>query len=363
MKITNIHAAVLKAPLKTPFITSLRRVDMLEDLVVIIECEDGTVGYGEGAPTPQITGETMGSMLAAINYIKPHIIGLDIEAFDTILELVHGLIAKNTTAKSALEIALYDIQAKSLDIPLYKMLGGRQTRFKTDITISMGEIDKMVADSLDAVALGYDTLKIKIGDDPQKDVERIIAIHHTLGKDIALRLDANQGWTAKQSVALLQALESKGMIAEFIEQPVPADDIEGLRYIKERVHTPLLADESVFSLKDAKRLLEMQVIDYINIKLAKTAGITRALELADLCKDFNTKCMIGCMLEGPISVAAGLHVASAKADVITMLDLDAVSLLASHPVNSSIFFNESEIILGEETGLGMNYTDSTPIIN
>jgi L-alanine-DL-glutamate epimerase-like enolase superfamily enzyme len=98
MKIRNIRTAVLKAPLKNPFITSLRRVDALEDLVVIIECDDGTVGYGEGAQTPVITGETIGTMIAAIEYIKPYILGLDIEDFNTILTRLHSVILKNTTA-------------------------------------------------------------------------------------------------------------------------------------------------------------------------------------------------------------------------------------------------------------------------
>ncbi len=355
MKISNIRTSTLKAPLKNPFITSLRRVDALEDLVVIVECVDGSVGYGEGAPTPVITGETMGSMVAAIEYIKPFILGLELEDFDNILNNIHTSILKNTTAKSALEIALYDLKAKAAKQPLYKMLGGTQTTFKTDITISMGEVEKMISDSLDAVNLGYDTLKIKIGDYPKKDEERIVAIHDALDENIKLRLDANQGWTAQESVALLHALEKRDIIAEFIEQPVAADDIEGLRYIKERVQTPLLADESIFSIKDARRLLEMQAIDYVNIKLAKTAGISQALQLADLSAEFGVKCMIGCMLEGPISVAAGVHVASAKADIITMLDLDAVSLLASHPVDTSIVFNESEIKLSEDIGLGVFY--------
>jgi len=355
MKITNIQTKILKAPLKNPFITSLRHVYMLEDLVVIIECDDGSIGYGEGAPTPQITGETMGSMVSCIEFIAPHILGKEIEDFDAIIKLIHTLIVKNTTAKSALEIALYDLKAKSQKLPLYRMLGGTQSKFCTDITISMGEIDKMITDVHAAVALGYDTLKIKIGDNPQKDVERVVAIHAALDKTIKLRLDANQGWSAKESVTLLHALEKQGIIAEFIEQPVAADDIKGLKYIKERVQTPLLADESIFSIKDARRLLEMQAIDYVNIKLAKTAGITQALELANLSKSFGVKCMIGCMLEGPISVAAGLHVASAKADIITMLDLDAVSLLASHPVETSIQFNESTIILSNENGLGVSY--------
>ena len=175
MRITDIRTSILKAPLKNPFITSLRRVDALEDLVVIIECDNGSIGYGEGAPTPVITGESMGTMIAAIEYIKPFIIGLEIDDFDMILNNIHTSILKNTTAKSALEIALYDLKAQAEKLPLYEMLGGTQTTFKTDITISMNDTDKMIADSLHAVTLGYDTLKIKIGNDPKKDIERVIA--------------------------------------------------------------------------------------------------------------------------------------------------------------------------------------------
>ncbi|MCB4746193.1 MAG: dipeptide epimerase [Sulfurovum sp.] len=355
MKITSIWTKHLKAPLKTPFVTALRRVEDLEDLVIIIECDNGMVGYGEGAPTPQITGETLGSMQSAVDFIAPHLIGKEIEAFPEILHLLHSIIKHNTTAKSALEIALYDLKAQVAKEPLYRMLGGEKKEFTTDITISMGTIEKMVSDSLDALSLGYDTLKIKIGSSPYKDAERIVAIYEALPAPIKLRLDANQGWTPQESVTLLQTIEHRGIIAEFIEQPVSAEDMEGLKYIKERVQTPILADESVFSLYDAKKLLEMEAVDYINIKLAKTGGISHALGLADLCHDYQTKCMIGCMLEGPISVAAGIHVASAKADIITMLDLDAVALLASHPAKSNIYFNESKITLCNTPGLGVSF--------
>ncbi|QOR60975.1 dipeptide epimerase [Sulfurovum sp. ST-21] len=354
MKIASIRTILFKAPLETPFVTALRRVDSLEDLVVIIEGDDGSIGYGEGAPTPQITGETIGSMQAAIDFISPQLIGKEIDDFSSLISLVHTTIVGNTTAKSALEIALYDLKAKAQKLPLYKMLGGTRRSFRTDITISMGETGKMVSESLSAVSLGYDTLKIKIGDNPQKDAERIKAIHKVLEGKVSLRLDANQGWSAQESVALLESLEKEEIMAEFIEQPVAADDIEGLKYIKERVQTPLLADESVFSLKDARRLLEMEAVDYINIKLAKTGGISQALALADLCASYQVKCMVGCMLEGPISVAAGVHLASSRADTVTMLDLDAVALLASHSLKTDTLFNESEIVLSDTAGIGIS---------
>lgn len=354
MKILNIKIQNLKAPLKTPFITSLRRVDILEDVVVIIECDDGSIGYGEGASTPIITGETLGSIKATIAYLSNFIIGRDIEEFEAILTDIHTKILHNTTAKSALEIALYDLKAKALKQPLYQMLGGSQKVFQTDITISMNETKSMIKHALHAVNLGYAQLKIKIGDNPKKDAQKIQAIHQALPSHIKLRLDANQGWTAKESVTLLHSLEKQDILAEFIEQPVKANDFKGLKYIKERVQTPLLADESIFGLEDARTLLEDEAIDFVNIKLAKTAGLSQALKLADLCHNFDVKCMIGCMLEGPISVTAGVHLASAKADIISMIDLDAVSLLASHPIKSAVVFDESKIMLSDDFGLGIS---------
>jgi len=354
VKIKRITTQRFSAPLKHPFVTALRRVDQLEDIIVRIEADDGTIGYGEGAPTPQITGETLGSIEAAVAFLSPLLEGRDIhESLDILIETIHSSIKANTTAKSALEIALYDLKAKALELPLYKMLGGTQRRFHTDITISLNSTETMIRDALEAVSRGYDTLKIKIGESVEKDVERIQEIYAALPADITLRLDANQGWSPQETVKLLQKLEDAGIVAEFIEQPVPAEDIKGLAYIKERVTTPLLADESVFGYRDAQRLLEMQAVDYINIKLAKTGGISRALQLADLCRSYETKCMIGCMLEGPIAVAAGLHLASAKADTIRMIDLDAVSLLASQPLPTEICFDESTIVLSDANGLGI----------
>jgi o-succinylbenzoate synthase len=355
MIITKIETSVLRAPLKTPFQTALRRVEALEDLVVAIETDTGVKGYGEGAPTPVITGETMGTMQAVIEYLKPFLIGKDIEAFDTLIDIIQNAILKNTTAKSAMEIALYDLRAQDRGLPLYRMLGGQKRQFVTDITISMGEVEAMVEDALDAIGRGYGILKIKVGDDPQKDIERIEAVSGAVHDETILRLDANQGWSVDETIRVMHTLENRGIFPELLEQPVQADDIEGLRSIRERIRTPLLADESVFSPEDARRLLDLQAVDLINIKLAKCGGISGALKLADIAEEYGVKCMLGCMLEGPISVGAAVHVASAKESVITMLDLDAVSLCAYNPVEGGVLFDESKITIPDLRGLGVRF--------
>jgi o-succinylbenzoate synthase len=355
MKITKIETKILKAPLKTPFQTALRRVESLEDIVVVIYTDTEHIGYGEGSPTPVITGETMGTMVAVIEYITPYLIDRDIEEFEYLVGAIDSLILKNTTAKSALEIALYDLKAKSQNLPLYQMLGGVQREFETDITISLGGVEKMVADSQKALSLGYSILKIKVGESISKDIERIEAIYGSIPKDITLRVDANQGWSAKESVEILTTLESKGIRPQLLEQPTKADDKKALKYIKERIETPILADESIFTTDDARYLLDTNSIDLINIKLAKCGGITHALELADIADEYGVESMMGCMLEGAISVGASLHVASAKANSITMLDLDAVGLCQSNPTRGGVEFEESKIRLSNSIGLGVEY--------
>jgi o-succinylbenzoate synthase len=353
MKIIRIETKILKTPLKTPFKTALRTVTHLEDLVLMVHTDNGLIGYGEGASTAVITGETLTGMQGAVEHIKVLLINREIEDFNRLLQLIEKSMIHNTTIKSALEMALYDLRAQSLKLPLYQLLGGSKTTFKTDITISLNNIDVMLEDCKKAIELGYDILKIKVGENLNKDYERIRTIAQTFS-GIQLRIDANQAWTAKESVTLLNKLENQQIVTELIEQPVKANDFRGMKYIKERTITPLLADESVFSTKQAIELLEMDACDFINIKLAKCGGISHALKITDIAELYSVKCMIGCMLEGAISVGTALHVASAREETITMLDLDGANLLIKNPVEGATIFNESELKLDDKAyGLGV----------
>lgn len=351
MKITSIQTALLQAPLSNPFKTALRRVDTLEDVIVIITCDDGSTGYGEGAPTPAITGETIGSLQGAIAQITPMLIGKSFESLEYLLDIISHAMIANTTAKAALEMAIYDLVAKKARLPLYKFLGGEKTTFKSDITISLNDTKTMVEDSLNAVSKGYEILKVKLGNN--EAIETIQEIHQTLENKATLRLDANQAWTPNQTISIMQKLESMGIFPECIEQPINAYDLEGLKYIKNNIATPLLADEAVFSPDDARKILEYDMADYINIKLAKCGGISKALQIADIARKYDAKCMIGCMLEGPIAIAAALHVASVASDVISMIDLDAVSLLASLPCNTSLGLQGNILKLSTSIGIGV----------
>jgi len=387
MKIQEIAIGTIRIPLVTPFRTALRTVDSINDLIVKITADDGSVGFGEAPPTAVITGDTKESIEAAIRgYLAPAVVGMELQNLDEIMRRMEKAIAKNTSAKAAMDIALYDLYAKMLGKPLYRVLAkeaaGRSidtctsvnkmddltnpaekvleqenvsctsAELETDITISVDETEKMVSDSLRAVADGFGILKVKVGKGGEKDVERVRAIRQAVGPDVILRVDANQGWTKEEEIATIRAMEDAGLGIELVEQPVSYHDFHGLQSVTKAVNTPILADESVFSYEDAQRIIEEHAADLINIKLMKTGGIHQALRICDLADRYQVKCMVGCMLESKVSVSAGVHLAAARS-CITMADLDGPSLCAEDPYEGGPVYRGPKIFLNEESGIGI----------
>jgi L-alanine-DL-glutamate epimerase-like enolase superfamily enzyme len=354
MLIQRITVGEIKLPLKVPFKTALRTVTDVHDLVLIIETDTGLKGYGEAPATAIITGDLLGSMRAALTLIAPKLIGRHLLDFHALLRTVHLSVVHHNSLKAALEIALYDLRAQQFGVPLYQLLGGGTPRLKTDVTISVNDSATMVQDCLRAVAEGFDALKVKLGGRTWlEDVQSTLAIYHAVGSDIALRLDANQGWTPKQAVQVIQALEAAGLALEFVEQPVKADDVAGLKFVTDHTLTPILADEAVFSVEDALYILHTQSADVINIKLMKTAGISQAIEMANLTRHHHRTCMVGCMLESGISVTAAAHFAVAYADVVTLIDLDGPQLCKGSAISGGLTMDGPWISLSDAPGLGI----------
>lgn len=353
MRIVKIETGEVNIPLVTPFKTALRTVDCVNDIIVRIVTEDGQEGFGEAPPTAVITGDTKASVKGAIEeFIAPNLVGMDIENLDGVMEKLHGCILKNTSAKAAVDMAVYDLFAKSCKKPLYKVLGGKQSEIETDLTISVNGIDEMVKDSLRAVDQGFGILKIKVGKEGLKDVERIRAIRQAVGPSVRLRIDANQGWSPKEAVRIIRKMEDLGIEMDLVEQPVNAHDFQGMRYVTSQVYTPILADESVFSVEDAIRIIQKRAADLINIKLMKTGGIYQALKICGIAESFGVECMIGCMLESKIAVSAAAHLAAAKG-IITRADLDGPSLCREDPYEGGPVYEGSKIYMNEAYGLGI----------
>lgn len=353
MKITDIKLGILSVPLRVPFKTALRTVNSVEDVIVEIHTDTGAVGYGEAPPTGAITGDTTGAIVGAIkDHIAKTLIGRDVDDFEDLCIALQQCVVKNSSAKAAADMALWDLYGQLYRIPVYKLMGGARKSIVTDITISVNEPDEMVRDAEDAIKRGYDCLKVKVGKEPEKDIARLSAIRSVVPKETCIRIDANQGWSPKEAVRILNGMQERGLDIEFVEQPVKAHDFEGLKYVTERSYVPVLADESVFSAEDALKIMQMRAADLVNIKLMKCGGLYNALKIASAAEVYGVECMIGCMLEAKISVNAAVHLACAK-QIITKIDLDGPVLCREDPILGGAVFDEKVITVSDEPGLGI----------
>ncbi len=353
MKITGYSLKEENIPLKQPFVTSVRRIDVIRDYVFTLETDSGICGFGASAPTPVITGDTVGSITYALNeVIGPALVGRELD--ESLLATVQKSLVHNSSAKAAADIALYDLLAKQASKPLYEYLGGcgGTKLLKTDATVSLGSVEAMVDETKKHLADGFSVLKVKLGGTRAEDEERIAALAAVIPGNVVVRLDANQGWSVEDSVYLCEVAEKSGMNIDLVEQPVHFEDLDGMAVVTKSTALKILADESVFSPAQAKQIIKLGAADMINIKLMKCGGIYEALKIAALAKESGMECMLGCMMEGPVSVAAAAHFGAAVG--ITRFDLDAPFLCKTVPVEGSVRFDGEDIVLGDaENGLGI----------
>ncbi|MGE1062367.1 dipeptide epimerase [Megasphaera paucivorans] len=353
MKIKEIRIGLVHIPLKKPFITALRRVEVAEDIIVQILSDSGESGFGNAPPTYKITGDGHGSVAGAIqDILTPALIGRDIDDLEDIWHVLDTSMQGNTSAKAAVDIAVYDLFGKQYGIPLYRLFGGRTSSLTSDLTISLNKPEEMMQDAIEAVHRGYTALKIKVGEDILLDKKRVRAVREAVGPNITLRLDANQAWKPKEAVRIIREWEDAGMDIELVEQPVRADDFDGLKFVTDHVMTDIMADEAAYTVRDVWRLLSMRACDMINIKLMKAGGLHNALDMAAMAKAAGVSCMAGCMLESKVGITAAASLMAGKR-CMQLADLDAADLLAADPVRGGVSYNHSKLILPEAPGLGI----------
>jgi len=328
MQITQITSQIKYIPLKTPFITSLRRVENIEFVRVKIIFDNSEVRFGEAPATFAITGEDIDIILNSIDKIKEKLIGKNI---DEALNIVHNS-SIGSSAKAAIDMALFR----------FEELNAQAKVLYTDVTISLNEPEIMLKDARDALKNNMPILKVKLG----SDIKHAIEVTKKLNKNFPkaeLLIDANQAWDLDGSLKYLDAV--KDLDIKLIEQPVKAKELNALKIITSKSSIPIMADESAFSLDEVKQIVESKSANLINIKLMKCGGITKAIEILEYARKNNVKCMLGSMLEGPISINAALHLAMAYPDVIKYVDLDS-PLLYKEPSRELDFeFNGCEIRL------------------
>ena len=211
----------------------------------------------------------------------------------------------------------------------------------------------MVAAARDRVADGFTVLKLKVGAGPGTDHARVAAVREAVGAAVRIRLDANQGWSPRLAVSIINAMEDAGLDVELVEQPVAHWDLDGLAWVSDRVHTPVLADEAVFGMRDLTEVIRRRAADMVNVKLAKCGGLEPARTLLGLAEAHGLGTMIGSMMETSIGVGAAASLAAAHGTT-EVCDLDAAWWLAAPAVHGGLRYDGAEIILSRAAGLGVS---------
>jgi L-alanine-DL-glutamate epimerase-like enolase superfamily enzyme len=309
------------------------------------------VGFVEASPFAPVTGCDVTDTLNFLSAMNARLAGVEALALERVHRLMDECGRGNAPAKAAIDIALHDIWGKHAGMPLYRLLGGGANTLESDMTIGIDEPPVMARYARRYVEEGFTILKVKVGLDPASDLEAVRLIREEVGPGIRLRIDANQGWTTKQALATLRAMERYGI--DEVEQPLKADDLEGLRFVRERASQDVMLDETVHTPRDAWRALGAGAADIINIKLMKSGGLYPACQINAVARAAGIPCMVGCMSEGRVGIAAGAALVAAL-DNIRYADLDSYRMFEElDGVVGGFEQTGGTIRLTEEPGLGV----------
>jgi L-Ala-D/L-Glu epimerase len=322
MEATKIKKVIIEAiniALDEPFTISIGTKYNIENVLITLQLENGIEGYGEASPLEPINGENQSTVLATLNSCKDYLVGLDVSEFSKISRHLKSVFWAQVTARCAVEMALIDAFTKSLNIPLYKFLGGSVNLIETDYTVDIVPPATARKNACKLADKGYRVLKTKVGKNMVEDIDRILAIKEG-APNSEITIDANQGFSPCEALHFLEELEKINIRPVLFEQPVIKYDLAGMKFVRDNTSVPIAADESVFTSSDALNIIKAGCADVINIKIMKS-GIIEALDIISIARSANIKLMIGCMLESKLALSCSVHIA-AGTGAFSFIDLD-----------------------------------------
>jgi L-Ala-D/L-Glu epimerase len=354
MKILRTQIYKLSIPMH-PFRIATGTMYHAQNLFIRLETDEGITGVGECSAFPMIVGETQATCYEMAKEFAAIWKGKEALDIDARLHELDDFTAFNTTAKSAFDMALYDLASKKQNLPLYKYLKGNLKPLETDLTIGIGEPEAMAATALEFKKKGVRIIKIKLGKDGNTDLRRVQLIREVVGDSLRLRIDANQGWNFDEAKNLLVKMGAYDI--DFCEQPMRREDDPSLPALRRISPIKIMADESVFNHHDARRLIAAEACDYVNIKFSKSGGISEAIRINRVCEDQHIPCMMGGMLESRLALSAFAHFALSHNN-IRFYDMD--SCLLGHladPVTGGVQYNGYFLEIPEAPGIGADIND------
>ena len=350
-RITDAEFAPFDMPLKQTFRTVFGAETVEREVLVRLRTADGLTGWGEASPFWAVTSETQETDLMIAKDLAEFVRGRDPFTVARILADMDAFSPGNPSIKAAFEMAVWDICGKIAGQPVYRLLGGFRDSFPTDATVSLDEPATMAREARRIAGLGFKSLKVKVGEVPEKDIERVAGVREAAGPAVGIRIDGNQGWSPSDALRALRGMEQYRL--ELCEQPIPSWDWEGLKHVRENAPIPIMADESVHSPHDAITAVRREAVDMINIKLMKSGGILPGLRIAEIADAAGMKCMVGCMGETRLALTAGAHLVAAGPSIV-FADLDSALLHTEDPVVGGMQIKDGTVHLPDGPGFGLD---------
>lgn len=339
-------------PITDPFVVATGARTIAENVFLRVTLSNGSQGYGEAAPFPEVGGETRESCLLTLQQLGEVVLGRPAADYKEVGRLLSEQALTYPAARCGLETAVIDAHCRASNIPMWQLWGGADVRTReTDITIPITDLNKTVALARGWHAKGFRLFKMKVGKDVESDIRRLEAVHRAL-PGISFIGDGNQGFSRQDCLIFAREVKRFGGTMVLLEQPVVRDDLDSMAAIRRETGIPVAADESVRSLTDAQEVVAQDAADYINIKIMKT-GVTEAVEIASFTKASDLKLMIGGMLETRIAMGCSFSLVLGLGG-FDVLDLDTPLLLAGDPVTGGYRYEGSRLQPWSGPGLDMN---------
>jgi muconate cycloisomerase len=356
MKIAGARVVMADIPVARPHKMSFTTLEAVNFVFVRLETADGLVGWGEAACLggPTWSEESSESVAATIErYIVPWLVGRDASGIEVLSREMARRVQGNPFARAAVEMALWDLNGRALGVPVHRLLGGRvRDRVPLSWSLAVADAGAEIEEARAKVAGGHRIFKIKTAARPvAEDVERVRRLREAVGPDVSLRVDANQGWDRPTALRAIRALGPFGL--DFVEQPVPRWDFEGMAEIGRRVDVPIMADESCFSPQDALQIARLGGVSILGLKVTKSAGIIGTMAISRIAEAAGMGCYVGCMIETSLGTAAYLQVALAAAPVTWGCELFGPLLLKGDVVREPVRFADGAILALDGPGLGV----------